>query len=141
MAALPTHIADACAAIALVKGEPGHEIITGILADDRNAVVIHRVNFCEVYYDFLRSDGAEVAEEAHRKIQAVMTIVDVEGDNFLKRVARWKVGHACPGHALGIGDAFAAALAEEHACPLITKDHGHFEPVEAAQVIQITWCP
>jgi hypothetical protein len=32
-------------------------------------------------------------------------------------------------------------MAEEHACPLITSDHGDFEPVAAAQVIQITWFP
>lgn len=141
MAARPTHIADACAAIALVKGEPGHQVITNILSDARNAVVIHRVNFCEIYYDFLRSDGPDIAEQASERLQAVMTIVDVEGESFLKRVARWKIGHACPGHNLGIADAFAAAMAEEYACPLITKDHGDFDPVAAAHIIQVTWFP
>ena len=79
-----------------------------ILKDPRNSVVIHRVNFCEVYYRFLQTDSHDIAEEAHLKIGAVMTIMDVE---------------------------------EEFACPLITSDHGDFDPVAAAQIIQIAWFP
>jgi len=139
MAARPTHIADACAAIAYVKGEPGHELFANILRDNRNSVAIHRVNFCEVYYDFLRSDGAAIAERAHATLASVVTIIDPEGESFLKRAARWKVGIACPGHTLGIADAFAAATAEEYACPLITLDHGDFDPVEAAGILQFVW--
>jgi len=139
MPARPTHVADACAVIAYVKGEPGHENFTAILRDERSTVVIHKVNFCEVYYDFLRSDGAEVAERAHRAMTAVMSIVDPPGDEFLKRTARWKVGHTCAGHVLGIADAFAAATAEEYACPLITLDHGDFDPVDDAGLLQIVW--
>jgi len=139
MPARPTHIADACAAIAYVKGEPGHEQFAAILRDTRNSVVIHRVNFCEVYYDFLRSDGPAIAERAHETLAPVITILDPEGESFLKRVARWKVGHACPNHNLGLADAFAAATAEEFACPLITLDHGDFDPVEAAGVLQFIW--
>jgi predicted nucleic acid-binding protein len=139
MATRPTHIADACAAIAYVKGEEGHEQFTGILRDTRNSVAIHRVNFCEFYYDFLRSDGAQTAERAHQTLAPVVTILDPAGESFLKRVARWKIGHACAGHVLGIADAFAAATAEEYACPLITLDHGDFDPVDDAGLLQFVW--
>src|SRR5579864_7648625 len=132
MAARPTHIVDACAGIAYLKAEAGHTSLTNILADGRNSVAMHAVNLCEVYYDFLRSDGQGAADTAHGTLTAVLTVLNDTGDGFLKRVARWKVGHVCAGHVLGIADAFAAATAEEYACPLVTVDHRDFDPVEHA---------
>src|SRR5882672_9116652 len=129
MAARPTHIMDACAGIAYLKGEAGQADLTQILMDGRNSVAMHAVNLCEVYYDFLRSDGQQVADTAHNTLTGVVTILNDSGAGFLKRVARWKVGHVCAGHILGIADAFAAATAEEYACPLVTVDHGDFDTV------------
>ncbi|MCU1242420.1 MAG: hypothetical protein JWO71_3146 [Candidatus Acidoferrum typicum] len=139
MAARPTHIVDACAGIAYLKAEAGHALLTNILTDGRNSAAMHAVNLCEVYYDFLRSDGQAAADIAHGTLTAVLTVVKDTGDGFLKRVARWKVGHVCAGHKLGIADAFAAATAEEYACPLVTVDHGDFDAVELAGALELLW--
>lgn len=139
MARRPTHIADACAAIAFLKGEEGCDALAQIFQDGANSVAIHAVNLCEVYYDFLRSDGQGAADMAHDALTSVLTVLNDGNGNFLKRVARWKVGRACEGQTLGIADAFAAAAAEEYACTLITLDHGDFDSVDQAGTIQILW--
>lgn len=135
----PTHVMDACAGIAYLKGDQGILDLPQILGDERNSVVIHAVNLCEVYYDFLRSDGQLVADEAHASIIRVVNVIEDAAEDFLKRVARWKVGHVCPGHTLGIADAFAAATAEQYACRLVTSDHRDFDPIEQAGALSILW--
>lgn len=134
MAAKPTHIVDASALIAYLKGEVGHEDFAAILADEENVLAIHATNLCEVYYGYLRSDSLERAEEAWDKATAIMGVIERMDTQFIKRVGRWKVDYNLP-----LGDAFAAAAAEENACALITTDQNDFAAVEAAGAIEIVW--
>ena len=134
MAAKHTHIVDASALIAYFKGEEGQEKFADLLRDDRTALAIHAVNLCEVYYVYLRSDGPEKAEEARTRATEILAVIESLDSQFIKRTGRWKVDHN-----LGFADAFAAATAEENACPLVTTDHKDFERVEQAGALQIVW--
>ncbi len=134
MAAKLTHVVDACAVIAYLKAEDGHENFAGILRDERNVLAMHALNFCEVYIDYLRSDGLQAAEEAAGHIVNMLAIDNRLDENFMKRVARWRVDHR-----LHLPDAVAAATAEEHACPLVTADHKDFEVVEQSRALEIVW--
>lgn len=134
MAAKPTHIVDASALIAYFKNEEGHEKFADFLLDERNVLAIHVVNLCELYHDYLRSDGIDVAEEAWRKAASMLAIVEKTDEQFIKRVARWKVDHG-----LSLTDAFAAATAEEYACRFVTTDRNDFKAVENAGVLEIMW--
>lgn len=134
MAAKPTHIVDASALVAYFKGEEGQDRFADLLRDERNVLAIHTANLCEVYYDYLRSDGLEKAEEAWTKAGEILSIITSIDPQFMKRVGRWKVDHN-----LGFADAFAAATAEENACPLVTTDHNDFGRVEQAGALQIVW--
>lgn len=134
MAAKPTHIVDASALIAYFKQEAGHENFSSLLADEQNILTIHATNLCEVYYGYLRSDGPNQAEEAWQKATAILGVIERLDAQFIKRVGRWKVDHN-----LGLGDAFAAATAEENACPLVTTDRNDFGAIEAAGALQIVW--
>lgn len=134
MAIKATHIVDASALIAYFKGEEGQDKFAALLRDERNVLAIHAVNLCEVYYDYLRSDGLEKAEEAWTKANDILSIIQNLDPQFVKRVGRWKVDHN-----LGLADAFAAATAEENACPLVTTDHNDFERVEQTGALQIVW--
>jgi len=129
-----THIVDACALIAYFKQENGHEVFEALFADDENVLAIHSTNLCEVYYGYLRADGIDRAEEAWGNAIAILGVIEKMDSQFMKRVGRWKVDYNLP-----LGDAFAAAAAEEHACALVTTDHNDFDPVEAAGVLQIVW--
>lgn len=134
MAGKPTHVVDASALIAYFKGEAGQERFAEILRDERNLLAMHSVNLCEVYYGYLRSDGLPQAEEAWAKADDILGIFQKADAQFMKRVGRWKIRHNLP-----LGDAFAAATAEEYACPLVTTDHNDFEPVERAGDLTIVW--
>lgn len=129
-----THVVDASALIAYFKGEEGHETFAAILNDERNALAIHVVNLLEVYSDYLRSDGFEIAEEAWKRATSILAVLDKADENFLKRVARWKVEHG-----LAFGDAFAAAAAEEHGCRLVTAANKEFGAIEQSGAIEIVW--
>jgi predicted nucleic acid-binding protein len=127
-----THIVDASALIAYFKGEVGHERFANLLLDERNNLAIHAVNLCEVYYNYLRSDGFIKANEAWDRASTLVGILPTISEGYLKRVARWKVDRA-----LGLGDSFAAASAEEHAAILLTADHADFDPIQQAGLLQI----
>jgi predicted nucleic acid-binding protein len=134
MSARPTHVIDACALIAYLGQEDGHEAFAALLADDQNVLAIHATNLCEVYYGYLRSDGIDRAEEAWQKAISILSVIEQMDTQFMKRVARWKVDHNLP-----LGDSFAAATAEECACALVTTDHTDFDAVNAAGELQIVW--
>jgi len=134
MALPPTHIVDASALIAYFKEEAGHENFRALLADEQNVLAIHATNLCEVYYGYLRADGPDKAEEAWQKATAILGVIERLDAQFIKRVGRWKVDYN-----LGLGDAFAAATAEENACALVTTDRNDFGPIENARALQIMW--
>jgi predicted nucleic acid-binding protein len=134
MAAKPTHIVDACALIAYFKEEEGHERLAELLADEENVLAIHATNLCEVYYGYLRCDGADRADEAWERAVEILGVIETLDLQFMKRVGRWKVNYT-----LGLADAFAAATAEASACPLITTDHTDFASIEAAGALEIAW--
>ena len=129
-----THIVDASALIAYFKEEQGHETFAALLADEENVLAIHATNLCEVYYGYLRSDGADRAEEAWQRATEILGVIETLDPQFMKRIGRWKVDYN-----LGLGDAFAAATAEENACPLVTTDRNDFGAIEVAGALQIVW--
>ena len=134
MPSRPTHVIDACALIAYLGQENGHETFAALLADEQNVLVIHATNLCEVYYGYLRSDGIDSADEAWQKATSILGVIEKMDTQFMKRVARWKVDYNLP-----LGDSFAAATAEECACTLVTTDHTDFGPIDAAGALQIAW--
>ncbi|MHB8654052.1 MAG: PIN domain-containing protein [Terriglobia bacterium] len=137
MPAVITHVFDASALIAYFKGEEGHEHVAALLTDERNNLAIHIVNLCEVYYGYLRSDGLEKANEAWERATKLLGVLGTVGEDFIKRVARWKVKRWVGKDNLGIGDSFLAACAEEHAAILVTADHNDFDPVQREGLLQV----
>jgi len=54
MGEIGTYIFDACALIAFLKNENGAERIKSILKEPSNSILMHAVNFGEVYYNALK---------------------------------------------------------------------------------------
>ena len=98
-------------------------------------MAIHATNLREVYYGYLRSDGIDRAEEAWDKAVSILGVIEKMDTQLMKRVGRWKVDY----HPLPLGDAFAAAAAEDYACALVTTDHNDFDRIEMAGALQIVW--
>jgi predicted nucleic acid-binding protein len=132
VASQPTHVADACALIAYLKGEQGNERLAELLADDSNTIAMHILNLCEVYCCYYRTDGQPKGQIAWEQAARIFQICSPMDGAFTKLVARWKVELNLP-----MMDAVAAATAEKYACPIITTDHHHFDPVAAAGLITV----
>ena len=129
-----THIVDASALIAYFNDEPGHERFAELLSDQENVLAIHIINLLEVYYGYYRSDGPDWAEDAWAKAVSFLQVLEKADESFIKRVGRWKATQD-----ISLGDAFAAATAENDAVPLVTTDHTDFDPIEQSGILQIEW--
>ena len=127
---------DACAAIALLKDEEGADIVAALLKDEVNSVCMHAINVCEVYCDYLRSESVDEAEQAMETLRGLVGIIEDVSEDFRKRVARWKVNAP---QLKAWGDAFAAATAEEHGCPLVTADHNDFGEIAKSGEIEVSF--
>ncbi len=129
-----THIVDASTLITYFKGEPGDERFAELLADEENILAIHIVNLGEVYYSYYRSDGPDRANEVWKNAISFLHVLEKIEESFIRRVGRWKATQAIP-----LGDAFAAATAENDGVPLVTTDHTDFDPIDQAGLLQIEW--
>jgi len=129
-----THVVDASAIIAYFKGEPGYKRFAELLANEENLLAVHIVNLCEVYYNYYHSDGSVQAEEAWDKAVSFLRVLEKGDESFMKRVSRWKATQG-----ISLGDAFAAATAENDAVPLVTTDHTHLDPIDQSGTLKIMW--
>lgn len=63
-AAGQAYVLDACALLAFLGNEPGAHVIKSLLTDTSNVCMVHAINLCEVYYDLLRQNDAQFAQQA-----------------------------------------------------------------------------
>ena len=127
-------VLDSHALLALLRDEPGGEIVAGLLerAGQRDQPVhMTEVNYAEVQYIVRRKDG----DAAWANIANELKATPIEFHPATRRLAdlaadfkiRFKLCRA---------DAFAAALAKEKKTDLVTGDP-EFKPLE--KEIKITW--
>jgi predicted nucleic acid-binding protein len=110
--------------IAFLRDEPGAEVLEEILNDPQSVCYAHAVNLCEVYYDFLRSEGESAAEAAIADLLAVgITPREDMDSDFWREVGRIKVN---PGK-LSLADSFLLALAQRMGAEIVTTDHHEFD--------------
>ena len=129
-----TYVADACAIIALLRGEDGGDKMRDLLFDPSSEARMHAVNLGEVYYLALRRDADEavkVMEQVRRLGIQVRRDLD---DDFIRLVGKWKVGNR-----LAYADAFVLALAQRDNATVVTTDHGALDPVAAQGSISFLW--
>ena len=134
-----THVVDASAVIAYFKGEEGHERFAEILGDEENFLAIHIVNLLEVYYHYYRSDGPDRAGDAWANAIGFLHVLQKADESFVKRVGRWIATRRIAAGEFSMADAFAATTAEDNGVPLVTTDHGTFDPINEGGLLQIEW--
>ena len=121
------YVLDACALIAFLRREPGAEQVDALLADLQCQCMVHAINLCEVYYDVIRADNTEVAEQVVVDLLAAGIQVREDMDPlFWQQAGQFKVN---PGR-LALADCFALALAVRTGATLVTSDRQEFEPLE-----------
>ena len=113
-------VLDSYALLSYFEDEPGAEKVQRLLEQaEKGKVALHMsiVNWGEVYYSLRRSKGVEKAEDSLLIIEQLpIRLVEV-GKDLMYEVARLKAHHP-----IALVDCFAAALAIERRCPVITGD-------------------
>jgi len=122
-----TFVLDACAVIALIRKEQGHETIRDMLLNEEVNCLMHSINLCEVYYDCVRVAGAEQAEILLEGLEAAGLIVRSDMDTDLWTYA----GRLKARGRISLADTFAMALAVRENAILVTSDHHEFDAIMA----------
>lgn len=124
-------VLDACAVIAFLRNEPGAHLVRQKV-EEKDAI-IHAVNLCEVYYDFVRYAGRSVAQRVLDDLADAGIGVDEDMSwSLISAEGDIKVGEK-----LSLADSFAVALAQREARPVITSDRKEFAPLADAGVCRV----
>ena len=113
------HVLDACAMIALLKSEAGHDVITASVSDPGITCIAHAVNMMEVYYIIGRKDGPERAGAAITRLGEFGVQVREDFDQGIWRQA----AEHMIGPRIAQADCIAAALAARLGGVLVTGDY------------------
>jgi PIN domain nuclease of toxin-antitoxin system len=128
------YVFDACALLAFLLREPGATEVDRLLTTPGNTCCAHVINLCEVYYDFVRSQGGPTAKQA---VEDLLTSGIVLRDDldipFWQQVGDLKVN---PGK-LSLADCFALALALRLGANLVTSDHHEFDPIASSGLLSV----
>ena len=128
-------VLDACAMIALLRAEPGEEVVWAHLLDPAHTCYAHALNLSEVYYYFHRNAGEAAADAAIEDLRYLGVIERGDFDEaFWKDAGKLKAG----GH-IALADCIAVALTNRLGGTVLTSDHGEFDPVAAAGLCPVTF--
>lgn len=131
-----TYVLDASALIALIRDEPGADIVEALLDGDTNTCFAHAVNLCEAYYDFVRASDVRRADELIAGLMDTGLIVREDIDT-----AFWqKAGlHKAEIKRVSLADCFCMALADRLDAEIITADRHELEAVRDQGLCRITF--
>jgi predicted nucleic acid-binding protein len=124
---------DVCALIAYLRNEAGAEAVEELLIDSENQCMVHAVNLCELYYDFLRATNETEAHTAIADLDAIGLLVREDMD-----AAFWQAAGKLKARGrLSLADCFAVALTNRVGGELVTSDHREFDPVAAGDICAV----
>jgi predicted nucleic acid-binding protein len=129
-----TQVLDSYALLALLRDEPGAEIVAGLLeraGQQNRSVHMTEVNYAEVQYTIRRKDG----ETVWASIAGELLAAPIEFHAADRRLADVAAGFKAR-FKISLADAFAAALAKERKAELVTGDP-EFRALE--KEIKIRW--
>ena len=129
-----TQVLDSYALLALLRDEPGAEIVAGLLeraGQQNRSVHMTEVNYAEVQYTIRRKDG----ETVWASVAGELLAAPIEFHAADRRLADVAAGFKAR-FKISLADAFAAALAKERKAELVTGDL-EFRALE--KEIKIRW--
>lgn len=125
---------DACAVIAMLRGEEGAETVVSLLGDPDNRCWLHVVNLCEVYYDGIRrGNTADAARLEKLLMQSGLNIETEIPQSLWESAGRLKATF----RRISLADCFALAFALGEEATLVTSDHHEFDPIAATGICPV----
>ncbi len=110
--------------IAFLRNERGANLVEERLAEPSNQCFAHSVNLCEVFYDFYRSGGQEIAGQALEDLARAGIVEVAKLDReFWQSAGKLKAVH----RRVSLADCFLIALAQQLQAKVLTADHHEFD--------------
>jgi predicted nucleic acid-binding protein len=128
-----TFVFDACALIAYLRNEVGADVVEELLVDTGNQCLVHAVNLCEFYCDFLRAADETASDAAIADLDAIGLIIREDMDPAFWQAA----GKLKARGGLSLADCFAIALTMRVGGELVTSDHREFDPIASSGVCPV----
>ncbi|MDR0999511.1 MAG: PIN domain-containing protein [Clostridiales bacterium] len=133
------YILDACALLALLRDEPGADVVANIINDanvGEASISMHKANLLEVYYERRRVVGKVKADLflTEFKKQPITIIPDIS-DALFEEAGRLKSLYK-----ISFADTFALAAASISGGIFLTADHHEMDKVEQSEPnIKFMW--
>ena len=131
-------VLDACALLALLRNEPGADIVAAALNAAVNGeaeIIMNKVNILEVYYDLYRTLGKDKADGILAEIKKRPLTINAEiTDEIFEEAGRLKASYK-----ISLADSFALAQAKVSDSELLTSDHHEFDPIELTESTVFSW--
>jgi predicted nucleic acid-binding protein len=132
---MATKVLDSWALVALFNEEPAADDVEKLLhaaTSGRHTLLMHVINWGEIYYTTMRRGGEAAAKSVAADIgQMPINIVEVANFELVKQAAMFKATKK-----LSYADCFAAALAKLRRCELVTGER-EFKSLETE--IRVGW--
>jgi predicted nucleic acid-binding protein len=129
-----TRVLDSWPILEWIGGkQPACDLVADLLAeaaDGRVQLLMSAINVGEIYYFLRKNHSAELAESWREASQTLPVTIEVPTAKDI-----WDAASLKGRFPISYADAFAAALAQKHACPLITGD----PEFQSVQDLEIDW--
>jgi len=128
------YVLDACAVLALLKGEQGMEVVRKTIESD-TTILLHSVTFLEIYYNVIKELGIDLADLYYEQMkQTKIEIINQISENVIKSAGYYKSRYS-----ISLGDSFVLSTAKEHKAIIVTSDHHEFDIIEKLENINFLW--
>ena len=130
-------VLDACALLAVARGEEGANVVVEAYSKANNGEVkllMNRVNLLEVYYDFYRHKGREYANDFVKKVKQSIIQIKEFDEPIFEEAGRLKASYK-----FSLADSIALAQALVTGGELLTADHHEFDAIEGKEKIRFWW--
>ena len=135
---MSNYVLDACALLALLRNEPGADIVAAAFNATNHSdseIIINKVNLLEVYYDLYRTVGKYIAGDILSEIKKRPLTINTEiSDEIFIEAGRLKALYK-----ISLADSFALAQALVSDGELLTSDHHEFDPLVECEPIAFHW--
>ena len=132
------YVFDACSLIALLTNEEGADVVKDLLQKALDAeikVIIHKINFFEVYYDTYKTYGEEKALKLLEDIKVTPMKINSEiTDDILVKAGRLKSLYK-----ISLADSIGLAESMINNGHFVTADHHELEVIQEKENINIFW--
>ena len=136
---MTTYILDACALVAVLKGENGAEDVDNLFqqaARGEAALCMSIINLLEVYYGFISDIGiVETIDMMNNIDNTPLSILNTISQQAYHEAARLKGIY----HRLSLADAIGVATAIEQGGIFVTSDHHELEFIEEKESLKFFW--